>query len=154
MLAGEGVATRKYDGTCVALIDGAWWTRREVRAGKPAPDGFLALSTDEETGKTIGWEPAGGSPFRKPLEEAVANLAGPPAEGTYELLGPKVNGDPEGYGRHVLVRHADAEVLDLPAGDVEAVKAAVLALAERGYEGVVWHHEDGRMAKLKVRDLR
>ena len=28
------------------------------------------------------------------------------------------------------------------------------AQAVEGFEGVVWHHPDGRMAKLKVRDLR
>lgn len=28
---GEGIATRKYDGTCVMLDDdGKWWARREV----------------------------------------------------------------------------------------------------------------------------
>lgn len=26
-------------------------------------------------------------------------------------------------------------------------------MGERGVEGVVWHHPDGRMAKLKVRDF-
>lgn len=25
---------------------------------------------------------------------------------------------------------------------------------ERGWEGIVWHHPDGRMAKLKARDFR
>lgn len=29
-----------------------------------------------------------------------------------------------------------------------------LWLADEGVEGVVWHHPDGRMAKLKGRDFR
>jgi hypothetical protein len=154
VLKGEGAATRKYDGTCVALLGGVWRARREVKAGKAEPAGFQRISHDDETGKTIGWEPAEQSAFWKYLHEAIDGHRGVLAEGTYELVGPKVNGNPERTEVHILMRHDDAERLDIPAGSIEEIKAAVLALAEPGIEGVVWHHPDGRMAKLKVRDLR
>jgi hypothetical protein len=154
VLAGEGVATRKYDGTCVALLGQIWWARREVKAGKVQPDGFMQIGHDPETGKTIGWEPAEQSAFWKYLQQALEAHRGALAEGTYELVGPRVNGNPERVASHALVRHDDADHLDIDTGTVEAIKASVLALADPGIEGVVWHHPDGRMAKLKVRDLR
>jgi hypothetical protein len=81
-----------------------------------------------------------------------------PWPGTYELCGPKINGNPEGYTEHRLIRHADAEVVDL--GDVAGsanpclmLRHALLNLGSQGWESIVWHHPDGRMAKLKVRDF-
>src|SRR5689334_21155489 len=70
---GEGTPTRKYYGTCVMFDGDRWWARREVRAGKPAPDGFIPLGTDPQTGKTMGWEPAEQSPFAKLHAEALRN---------------------------------------------------------------------------------
>src|SRR4051794_4385389 len=43
VLDGEGIATRKYDGTCVMFDGVAWWARREVKPGKTAPANFLPI---------------------------------------------------------------------------------------------------------------
>ncbi|MFE9428568.1 hypothetical protein ACFYNO_37130 [Kitasatospora sp. NPDC006697] len=154
VLAGEGTATRKYDGTCVLLDeDGNWWARREVKPGKQPPAGYRAVQTDPVTGKTVGWEPIAQSAFARFHAEAVAAGADR-APGSYELVGPKLNGNPERRTGHQLLRHATAEVLAPPARDHAALRAFVLALAaESGAEGVVFHHPDGRMAKLKARDF-
>jgi len=151
VLKGEGTPTRKYDGTCV-MFDGAdWWARREVKPGKAEPDNFVYVSADPETGKTAGWEPAGQSSFAKYHAEALRNgTAGDLGPGTYELCGPKVNGNPEAFVSAVLVPHAEAQVLsDVPL-DFDAL---AIWLHAHPYEGIVWHHEDGRMAKLKARDF-
>jgi hypothetical protein len=142
--------TRKYDGTCVMLDqDGRWWGRREVKPGKETPVGFVAVQTDSVTGKTVGWEPIEQSAFGRWHAEASrgTTLLTP---GTYELIGPKVNGNPEGTSAHLLVRHEDAE--RLPGAPVTFAALAAY-LAEHSYEGIVWHHPDGRMAKLKKRDF-
>jgi hypothetical protein len=157
VLAGEGEATRKYDGTCVMLDDNRkWWARREVKPGKPTPPNFIAMEHDEVTGKTVGWEPAEQSSFAKYLEEAVAFCG--PAEGivgTFELIGPKVNGNPEHAEVHMLVEHAVALQVDVPELTFDGIRKTVLALADAdGCEGIVWHHPDGRMVKIKARDLR
>ncbi|WAL66917.1 hypothetical protein ORV05_03710 [Amycolatopsis cynarae] len=147
VLDGEGVATRKYDGTCV-MFDGAhWWARREVKAGKNPPTGFVEVEHDANTGKTMGWEPAQQSAFWKHLASAMDDRVFEP--GTYELCGPKINGNPEGLDRHLLLGHAQAEVIAVPR-DFEGLRAAFTGFP---HEGVVWHHPDGRMAKLKVRDF-
>lgn len=160
VLAGEGVPTRKYDGTCVMLdAEGAWWARREIKPGKTPPDGFWPEQHDEVTGKTVGWEPIGSSPFVKFFDEAVKHLDSRET-GTYELIGPKINGNPEKVSQHELVRHADADVPSkllregFEDGSAFAPQALVWYLGQQGWEGLVWHHPDGRMAKLKARDLR
>lgn len=163
VISGEGVPTRKYDGTCVMFDGEHWWARREVKAGKPAPEGFVPLETDDETGKTVGWEPIEQSAFARWHAEAVENAGAPGVswiKGTYELIGPKVNGNPEGCGKHLLMEHLGPDVhVSLtgypPRNDVPRDFAALAEwLHAHPYEGIVWHHPDGRMAKIKKRDFR
>jgi Family of unknown function (DUF5565) len=163
VLADEGVPTRKYDGTCVMLDESGWWARREVKLGKANPENFRRIATDETTGKTVGWEPIRTSAFYRWFEEAFQwdirheGIAGGFAFGTYELIGPKINGNPEGYDHHQLIRHADAAMLREPVGgrSFASLKQFLELWHEaHGIEGIVWHHPDGRMAKLKVRDFR
>lgn len=159
VLAGEGVATRKYDGTCVMFDGTDWWARREVKPGKVIPTGFVPVETDENTGKAVGWQPMDQSPFAKFHDEAVRTarkilLLDTFRPGTYELIGPKINGNPEGAWAHWLVCHADAEPIRTPGLDhAELGRFFLKTLADEGIEGLVWHHPDGRMAKLKVRDF-
>lgn len=158
VLAGEGVATRKYDGTCVRLDEaGEWWARREVKPGKKPPAGYMPVETDPVTGKTVGWEPIGQSSFAKFHGEAVAadGRYERLRSGTYELVGPKVNGNPERWDRHALIAHRDAAVVGMPRRiTYDSLRDLFLTmLAPLGYEGVVWHHSGGQMAKLKVRDF-
>jgi hypothetical protein len=166
VLAGEGTACRKYDGTCVMYDGERWWARREVKPGKKAPDGYVPLSTDEVTGKTVGWEPIEQSAFFKFLVEAGSNDYGIADEyqfhggktrpGTYELIGPKVNGNPERTDSHLLIRHGYRAAVDDDAvrGLVRDFDSLAAWLAAHDWEGIVWHHPDGRMAKLKKRDFR
>ena len=147
---GEGVATRKFDGTCMMLDeDYVWWARREVKPGKSEPPNFILEDLDETTGKAFGWEPAAQSPFCKFWYEALD--AAPPREpGTYELCGPKINGNPERQAHHVLIKHGDY-LLSAPRTFTE-IRAYLLK--HPTYEGVVWWHRDGRRAKIKTKDFR
>jgi hypothetical protein len=129
---------------------------------------------DENTLNMVGWEPIEQSPFVKFHAEALVDRWGMGdeqrrdaglkveeriwAEGTYELCGPKINGNPEGYGSHTLIRHADAQVLPLLSPEYDRLAEWFAQGTERGlpmakWEGVVWHHPDGRMAKVKRRDF-
>ena len=156
VINGEGTPTRKYDGTCFMFDGERWWARREVKKGKSAPAGFTGLETDGVTAKTVGCEPAEQSSFARYHAEALRNeerngtLAdfGP---GTYELCGPKVNGNPEAFASHVLVPHAEADVLEDVPRDYDGLAAWLHA---HPYEGIVWHHPDGRKCKIKRRDFR
>jgi len=151
VLDGEARATRKFDGTCVMLdSDERWWARREVKPAKTSPPNYRPVQTDPATGKTVGWEPVEQSSFAKAHGQALAaSLGGAFTAGTYELCGPSVNRNPEGYGKHVLVPHGLFLLGDIPL-DYDGLRGY---LAELAYEGIVWHHPDGRMAKLKRRDF-
>jgi hypothetical protein len=155
VFAGAGTPTLKWDGTCVMFDGTDWWARREVKPGKAAPAGFVTLSTDEETGKTVGWEPMVQSAFARWHAEAEAAATEAFEPGTYELLGPKINGNPDGFPGHALMRHAlapgtlDTDVKTAPR-DFDGLRDWLHA---RPYEGIVWHHPDGRMAKIKARDF-
>ena len=70
-----------------------------------APADFFMVDHDEETGKTVGWVPVGDGPEDRWFREAFNDLA----EGTYELLGPKVQGNVERLEGHVLQAHSAAE---------------------------------------------
>lgn len=160
VLAGEGTPTRKYDGTCCMFDGTTWWARREVKDGGRWPAEFQEEARDAATGKTVGWQPMRFSSFAKFHAEAVANhvmdYGEGPAPGTYELCGPKVNGNPERLEDHRVIAHAWAEQIETVylTPDFEALRDLVVSLkANVGAEGVVWHHPDGRMAKLKARDF-
>jgi len=165
VLTGEGVARRKWDGTCVMLdAGGRWWNRREIRAGKSVPGDAIDLGEDPATGKHMVYVPNTPAGFQRFLNGAIESHQGDLRPGTYELCGPKIDTragrNPEGLSSYILVRHDEAEPTIIGpspsyAGplDVAMISAAVKGLGAIGWEGVVWHHPDGRMAKLKVRDL-
>jgi hypothetical protein len=149
---GEGVATRKYDGTCVMFDGTEWWARREVKPDKHPPAGFRLVERDAATGKRVGWEPIEQSAFAKFHAQAVANDPLPFLTGTFELVGPKINGNPERYNVHVLISHARASKLEDAPRTFDGLRRYLLD-PWFVYEGIVWHHPDGRMAKLKRRDF-
>lgn len=150
VLTGEGIATRKVDGTCCLVRGGKLYKRFDAQAGKAPPANFepAQQEPDEVTGHWPGWLAVGDGPEDRWHREAFA-AAGPLPDGTYELCGPKVQGNPEGFTTHMLVRHGSEVLEDCPrtfAGLREYLR-------ERTIEGIVWHHADGRMVKIKRRDF-
>jgi hypothetical protein len=149
VIAGEGVATRKFDGTCCRVRGGVLCKRFDAKAGKAPPPGFEpAQDPDPVTGHWPGWLPVGEGSEDRWFREAW-DVDQTLADGTYELCGPKVQGNPEGFDRHVLIRHGAETLPEFPRS-FDAIKAALLPST---IEGVVWHHPDGRMVKIKRRDF-
>lgn len=146
---GEGIATRKYDGTSCLVRDGKLYKRRELRDGDVSPPDFESLGTDDNTGKTVGWVPVGDGPEDKYHREAFA-LDPTLEDGTYELLGPKIQGNKDMRERHVLQSHKNAPNFPLGPRTFDDMKHW---LSGNNIEGLVWHHPDGRMAKIKRRDF-
>lgn len=147
VLAGEGWATRKYDGTCCMVRDGKLYRRYELKKGKTEPEGFeAAQEPDSVTGDVPGWVPVGDGPNDAWFREA---FHGDEIDGTYELCGPKIQKNPEKFDKHVLVSHGLAEKLDAPRTFNELKSW----LTDKDIEGIVWHHPDGRMVKIKRKDF-
>lgn len=152
-------ATIKRDGTSVTVAeDGKIYARRMVRKGKQPPAGFIPAETDSFTGHTFGLEPVEQSGYAKMFTEAVGEQTLKP--GTYELCGPKINGNPENLEGHRLLSHGEDEAVEMP--DMRAVspeeayetlKPIFADYKTRGIEGVVWWGADGRRTKLRVKDF-
>lgn len=202
VFAGLGEPRRKLDGACARVADGRLWRRATYKTGGPVPDGFELAEEDPNTGKRFGWVPVSDTdpadrwfrearyaefdpferrvkvpPFWGPSLFGILEDGQAVCPGTFELIGPKVNGgEPDitgTTGLHLLVRHATTETLwdtvrDCPAWPIgwplggwpvgDPVDGAALIRWFRRWvpahwEGVVWTHPDGRMAKLKWRDL-
>jgi hypothetical protein len=149
VLAGEGMATIKWDGTSCLIRDGKLFRRYDAKKGRVPPEGFEpSQEPDPITGHWPGWLPIGEGPEDRWHREAFAAPEAPREEGSYELLGPKVQGNAYGLEAHVLRRHGDT-LAEAPR-DFEGLRQWLEA---NEIEGIVWHHPDGRMVKLKRRDF-
>lgn len=139
VFAGEGVATRKIDGTNVKVVAGELFKRRKPLAGAPYDEAAYVPASRQDPGD------------RWLFESNASRTAWP--DGVYEAIGPKIQGNPEKTARHVLVAvdPFDPElVLEGVPRDFEGLREY---LRGRDIEGVVFHHENGRKAKVKTKDF-
>lgn len=152
VIAGEGVATRKWDGTCCMMKDDQLYKRYDAKKGKTPPVGFIpAQEPDPITGHWPGWIKVSDSAkedqwFREGFVNTDINNID---DGTYELCGPKINGNPESLEKHILIPHGLNHIHHL----IIDFKHISHFLSIAGIEGIVWHHPDGRMVKIKAKDF-
>lgn len=148
VVSGEGVATIKIDGTSCFVKDGKLFKRYDAKKGKTPPDGFIpAQDPDPETGHWPGWLAVSDGPEDMWHREALI-FADELPDGTYELIGRKVQGNPYKNTSHRLVPHGQ-HVIDAPRTFDELREW----FKDNVIEGIVWHHPDGRMVKIKRRDF-
>lgn len=159
------VATVKRDGTATKLENGKWFTRRMVRDGKTAPEGFQPMSYDEKTEKTFGWEPVENSPYKNVLVKGIINtfiLGGQlMIDGTYELCGPTINNNPEGLDEPKFFRHGSEKLDNFPdlkeilsvEDPREFLKPYFQEFKNKGIEGVVFWGDGEPLVKLRVKDF-
>ncbi len=147
VIGGEGIATQKFDGSACLVRRGVFFRRLRVKEGNSMPLGWLhwSFSPNQESGH--GWVPVGDGPGDAQHREAW-ECSALFADGTYELCGPKVQGNPENLEEHELLSHGSMILDDVPTG----FTGLRHWLTDHDVEGIVWHHPDGRMAKLKKRD--
>lgn len=156
VLAGEGVATIKMDGTACLMKDGLLYRRYDAKKGRTPPDGFMPTEErpDPNTGHWPGWVPITGANEDKWHREALKNWQeewdGLPPDGTYELVGPKIQGNLYDRSDHALIPHNSPALVVGPPRTFEGIREW---LSRHDVEGIVWHHPDGRMVKIKRRDF-
>lgn len=150
VLNGEGVPTRKFDGSCCAIIGGEIYKRYDAKKGKKVPDGAIPCQEpDLITGHQPCWLKCDESkPEDKYFIEGFNNLENK-IDGTYELCGEKVQGNPEKITGHQLIKHG-CEVLPNVPRDFEGIKEY---LKDKDIEGIVWHRDNGDMVKIKKKDF-
>lgn len=153
VINGEGIATRKWDGTCCLIKDGELHKRYDAKKGKTPRDGFIpAQEPDMVTGHWPGWLKVGDGPEDKWHKEAFKNTRYYDGrllpDGTYELIGPNVNGNKERVHHHQLVKHGDSNIFAPRTFD-----ELKIFFSDSIGEGIVWSHPDGRMVKIKKKDF-
>jgi hypothetical protein len=158
VIEGEGTATRKWDGLAVLVKDGIVYKRYDAKTGRTPPQDFVPAqpSPDPVSGHWPGWVRTDG-PDSRIIREAVAMASdrypqGVP-DGTYEVCGPKIGtrhgANPEGLTEHILIPHGKDLLEDCPRNFADLK----VYLRDKPIEGIVWHHSDGRMVKIKKADF-
>lgn len=149
VLNGEGIATRKYDGSCCMVQNGVLFKRYDAKRGKPVPCGFIpAQEPDVVTGHQPGWIKVGEGPEDKHFRAAFDSLVITPDDGTYEAIGPHFQGNPEDMQFDTLIQHGCIVLYGCPR-NFGGIREYLRPL---DIEGIVFHRSDGQMAKVKKRD--
>lgn len=151
VVAGEGKATRKWDGTACMVRDGKLYKRYDAKKGKKPPADFEpAMDPDPITGHWAGWVPVKeDDPASKWHRQAWLAEDGDMPDGTYELCGPHFQSNPECFAADIFVPHGSGNMPPAPR-DYAGIKKY---LTEYAFEGIVWHHPDGRLVKIKAKDF-
>jgi hypothetical protein len=173
VINGEGTATLKVDGSASMVKDGILYKRFDRRLKSEYTKKLRALGSEfQVTEDMFNILPANAIPCEekpdpvtyhhphwvpidknkpedafhvKAWEAAGGNLE----DGTYELIGPKINNNPYKLEEYKLVKHG-AEVLNIPDRSFEGLKAFLESL---NGEGVVFHHLNGEMFKIRRKDM-
>lgn len=162
VLNGEGIPTIKWDGTCCMVRNGELYKRYDAKKGKTPPDGFIPAqeNADSVTGHWPGWLKVGigkEDQYHRAAFQEQAYWE----DGTYEMVGPKINGNKDNLSRHILIKHGNnvAGTVENPVPNpitFDSLKDFFKSndgQPHRDIEGIVWHHPNGRMCKIKKKDF-
>ena len=150
VIDGEGVATEKWDGSACLVRDGVLYRRHRVKPGKAKPPGWVHWNFEHPEESGHGWALVGDSTADQYHRLAWNHGTKCLLDGTYELVGPSLQKNPHDCEAHHLWMHGGEPHPNAPTGfdflwewfkDMHPM------------EGLVWHHPDGRMAKIKRRDF-
>ncbi len=148
---GGAMPTRKWDGTCCLVRDGRLYKRRAQFLEDPPPENFEPAETDEQAGNVYGWVPVGDGPDDRWHRQAFSGSYRL-ANGTFELVGPKINGNPQGFEEHVLLPHGQP-LLDAPLSLATFDEIRTYLEHATRMEGIVWLRNGEPIAKIKRRDF-
>lgn len=153
VLAGEGEATEKVDGTAVARIDGKWYKRFDAKYGRKVPDGAIPCTThrDPITGHWPHWTPA-DLESREDMYLAAAIKNTPwigDSDGTFELVGKHIQGNPYGLDDDFLERHGRIKMKDCPR-TFDGIREY---LRTHEIEGIVFWKDGEPRCKIKRSDF-
>lgn len=152
VLEGEGVATEKIDGSCCAIIDGAFYKRYDAKQGKVPPTGAIpCCEPDEVTGHWPHWvkvsaKDRGDMWYMVAYQNSNGDIL---PDGTYEVIGPHFRNNPYGLERDILVKHGKKELTDVPRS-FDGIKDYL----EKHYiEGIVFWKDGEPRCKIKRSDF-
>lgn len=168
VLAGEGVATVKFDGSCCAIIDGDLYKRYDAKKGRKVPEG--AIKCQEEVDPITGHLPCWvkcdrenpndkwfWSAFDNYVLEYSKNhldtceLQSPMSiilDGTYEAVGRHFRNNSYNMNYDILIPHGKQEI------EVERTFNGIKRyLSENYIEGIVFWKDGEPKCKIKRSDF-
>lgn len=177
VLAGEGVATVKIDGSCCAIINGEFYKRYDAKKGRKVPGGAIKCQDEPDpvTGHLPCWVKCDrDNPSDKwfwaaydnliengKLETTVCGLTGEKPSERKELVYPELqDGTYEAIGKHfrnnsyqldfdTLVKHGEQKII--VERTFEGIKKY---LSENYIEGIVFYDKCGNPScKIKRTDF-
>jgi len=153
-----GLVTRELSSPSLSWVLDGSAVATKMRDGIPIliRHGHALCSVDGEWQMVDGWYAAGGAAISGLADAlAYANATVPPADGSYELCGPSVKGNPEGLPQDMLISHTREVLFDKGTRfNFDALEAILRQLPR---EGLVFWSElgnlDAPMAKIQRRDF-
>lgn len=154
VLEGEGIATRKYDGTCCLVIGNNIYKRFDYKKGRNLPEGAIPcqLEADSITGHFPHWVICSDTnPADKYHLIAFNAQKDNLYDGTYELCGEhfQSNIDKIVEKGDILIKHG-IDILENVPRTFEGIKEY---LKTHEIEGIVFHRQNGDLCKIKRSDF-
>lgn len=173
VVKGKGIATLKVDGSACLVKDGELYKRYDRKLKSHFVKQLRSQENFVVTEDMFNEIPADAIPCQEKPDpvtyhhphwvkidsnkaedkfhvEALNNFKEKLSDGTYELIGSKINNNPYGLESHVLVKHG-AEILNVPDRSFEGIKSF---LENLNGEGIVFYNEEtGDMAKIRRKDM-
>lgn len=150
----NGIATIKHDGMCCAIINGEFYKRYDAKKGKTPPEGAIpCCNPDPVTGHWPHWIKVNrDDPDNKYLMRAyyktLGDNNGPLEDGTYEAIGPRIQGNPYNIEHNALIPHGKAVL------NVERTFEGVMEyLRHAPDEGIVFWLNNEPVCKIKRTDF-
>lgn len=151
VLACDGIATVKWDGSCCAIIDGEFYKRYDAKQGKPVPSGAIKCQdeADPVTGHLPCWVKCDrNNPGDKWFWSAY-DYSKPTENGTYEAVGVHFQSNPYHLENDILKPHGKDVI------EVERTFEGIRAYLEtHNIEGIVFWKDEEPKCKIKSKDFQ
>lgn len=155
------VVSVKLDGACCMILNGEPMQRRDLKAGKEPPAGWIQTAEDSVGGHVIGFMPMDDKHMLSAVNKADKTIRILKSDGTthwvnwanlngltLEFLGPKSQGNPYGLAEHCFYIHGTFLVSeDVPLSDYSTLKAWFES-KPTPFEGIVIRLPDESLYKI------
>jgi len=151
VLAGDGYATEKLDGTCCMIKDNVLYRRYDYKPGKILPEGAIPCQEERDpiTGHFPHWVLCKEDDPNSKYHLKAFDKSKDYEDGTYELMGPHFNGNPYKLEEDVFEKHG-LRILEGVPRTYDGLKEY---LKNHFIEGIVFYRGNGEMCKIKRSDF-
>jgi len=148
-----GIPTRKFDGTACMILNSILYKRYDVKKGRKVPPNAIPCQEpDQITGHHPHWIKCERNNPSDKYHFKAFDIREDKYDGTYELCGEKIQGNPEKIEGHHLIKHG-TYIIPITDFSFEGLKE-YLSNPEHDIEGIVFHEKNGgRMCKIRKSDF-